>query len=219
MTSEQEHEVVVGTLAPCMIDPMDPKDVMVNHDLSFHYSAHEPPHIQNDIITINKRQASDHTVKLAISHAMAQSAKLKLYEERIGRLVEEVRYLPEAMAKYGKVNMSRRQVAKLMGKVFLQKSAVNLLSTVLDTPEFFWAGRGGAPDNLQALYDNVCEYLELEERVDLVNSRFMIIQKMLNIWSEHSQRTYLSRLDVIVALLILLEVILAAAQVVGMLMW
>lgn len=31
------------------------------------------------------------------------------------------------------------------GKVFLQRAAVNLLSTVLDTPEFFWS----APDHLQ----------------------------------------------------------------------
>lgn len=38
-----------------------------------------------------------------------------------------------------------QQVAKLMGKVFLQKSAVNLLSTVLDTPEWLWS----QPDYLQ----------------------------------------------------------------------
>lgn len=55
--------------------------------------------------------------------------------------------------------------------------------------------------------------------MQLVNSRFEIIQKMLHIWSEHSQRTHLSRLDMIIVLLILLEVVLAAAQVVGMLWW
>lgn len=44
------------------------------------------------------------------------------------------------------VKMSRKQIAQLIGRVFIQKSAVNLLSTVLDTPEFFWS----APDALQA---------------------------------------------------------------------
>ena len=53
LTSEQEHEVVSVLLAPCAVKPMAPKEVMVN-TLSFHYSANEPPHIQNDIITINK---------------------------------------------------------------------------------------------------------------------------------------------------------------------
>lgn len=38
------------------------------------------------------------------------------------------------------------QVAQLIGKVFLQSSTVNLLSSVLDTPDFFWS----EPDSLQA---------------------------------------------------------------------
>lgn len=56
------------------------------------------------------------------------------------------------------------------GKVFIQKSAVNLLSTVLDTPEFFWS----APDTMQALYKRVCEYVELDDRVEVLNNRFSV---------------------------------------------
>jgi uncharacterized Rmd1/YagE family protein len=44
--------------------------------------------------------------------ALAQSCKLAEYEERIGLLVEEVRILPEDMAEYGEVRMSRRQVGE-----------------------------------------------------------------------------------------------------------
>lgn len=43
------------------------------------------------------------------------------------------------------------QMAQLLGCVFLCKSEVNLLSCVLDTPEFFWR----ASDALRALYDRV----------------------------------------------------------------
>ena len=45
----------------------------------------------------------------------------------------------------GAVKISSKRIAQLIGQVFLQRSAVNLLSTVLDTPEFFWS----APDHLQ----------------------------------------------------------------------
>lgn len=55
-------------------------------------------------------------------------------------------------------------------QVFIQKAAVNLLSSVLDTPEFFWR----APDSFQALYERICEYLELEERVEVLNARFAV---------------------------------------------
>jgi hypothetical protein len=53
-------------------------------------------------------------------------------------------------------------------QVFLQSSTVNLLSTICDTPEFFWS----APDQLRALYDRSCEYMELEARAQVLNARF-----------------------------------------------
>jgi uncharacterized Rmd1/YagE family protein len=68
----------------------------------------------------------------------------------------------------GKVKISRKEIAQLLGKVFIQRSAVNLLSTVLDTPEFFWS----APDSMQALYKKVCEYMELDNRVEVLNNRY-----------------------------------------------
>ena len=74
----------------------------------------------------------------------------------------------------GKVELSRKEIAQLIGKVFLQKAAVNLLSTVLDTPEFFWS----APDSMQTLYKKVCEYMELEERVEVLNNRFQVLFRL-----------------------------------------
>lgn len=71
----------------------------------------------------------------------------------------------------GKVKISRKEIAKLIGKVFLQRAAVNLLSTVLDTPEYFWS----APDSMQSLYKRVCEYMELDERVEVLNNRFQVL--------------------------------------------
>ena len=47
-----------------------------------------------------------------------------------------------------------------------------MLSPVLDTPEFFWH----APDAFLTLYKRVNEYLELGERVELLNSRFTVLQ-------------------------------------------
>lgn len=38
------------------------------------------------------------------------------------------------------------------------QSAVNLLSSVLDTPEFFWR----APDSYQSLYEAICQVWVLD---------------------------------------------------------
>lgn len=41
---------------------------------------------------------------------------------------------------------------------------------MLDTPEFFWS----APDSMQNLYKRVCEYMELDNRVEVLNNRLMV---------------------------------------------
>lgn len=44
---------MVRLLRPCAVKPMPEREVLVN-TLSFHYSSHEPPHIQDDVIHLNK---------------------------------------------------------------------------------------------------------------------------------------------------------------------
>jgi uncharacterized Rmd1/YagE family protein len=56
-------------------------------------------------------------VKLAISHALAQSTKLGIYEERIRSMVEATRHLPLQLAEAGTVDISQRQIARLIGQV------------------------------------------------------------------------------------------------------
>jgi len=201
---------VLNTLRPCQVKPLRPEDVH-KEELGFQYTSDQLPNIQNDVITISRLKALDQQVKLAISHALAQSSKLSVYETRVADLVELVRHLPESMMEHGEIKMPRKQMARLMGRVFIQKSEVNLLSSVLDTPEFFWR----APDALQALYGTVGEYLELEDRANLVNNRTVLIQSMLNMWSDHANHHHVARLDRIIIILIVVEVAIAFAQIVG----
>lgn len=49
------------------------------------------------------------------------------------------------------VNRTRKEIAQLIGTVFIHKSNVNLLSSVLDTPEYFWS----APDRSDSLSHSV----------------------------------------------------------------
>ncbi len=109
------------------------------------HSISPPPKkkTQNDVITLNKRFALDHQVKLAISHALAQSSKLAVYEQRLQGIVHSTAHLPEQLASTGKVGISSKQIARLIGQVFLQRSAVNLLSSIMDTPDFFCEPRAG----------------------------------------------------------------------------
>lgn len=53
-------------------------------------------------------------------------------------------------ASVDQVARTRKEIAQLIGTVFIHKSNVNLLSSVLDTPEYFWCESTGAPINVVA---------------------------------------------------------------------
>ena len=96
-------------------------------------------------------------------------------------------------------------------KVFLQKTAVNLLDSVLDTPEYFWS----QPDSLQLLYEKVGEYVELEPRIEVINQRFQLLHEMLELIRDVGNTNHSSRLEWIIIWLIVIEVIIGIVTIVS----
>ena len=83
--------------------------------------------------------------KLAISFAFAQSAKLAVFEAALEATTEEIKPIPEQLAARGRCKFTVNEVARLTGRVFLERNAVNLYSNILDTPEFFWEAEAYEP--------------------------------------------------------------------------
>jgi len=211
MTKSQEMTVVRGIARQVQVQPL-PDNKPELDEFQYNFSVTEKPHVQNDTVTLHKRYMKEHKMKLAISYALAQSTKLSVYEKRVVDIVLETKNLPESLAETGEVDVHSNDIAKLIGKVFLQKSAVNLLSSVLDTPEFFWH----APDSYSSLYNRVDEYLELEARVELLNSRFSVLQEMLDMLRDHQNNYHNVRLEWIVIWLIVIEVFVGFFELLGL---
>jgi uncharacterized Rmd1/YagE family protein len=150
--------------------------------------------ILNGVITLDARFEADSLAQLAVSHAIAQSTKLCVFETRVTRLAEACAHIPSALAAAGEVRMPRREATRLTGQLFLQRSAVNLLSTVLDVPEFFW----DAADELQGVYSSVTKYLELKNRVTVLNARYQVLEAMLTMVQAQLNEHHASRLEWII---------------------
>jgi uncharacterized Rmd1/YagE family protein len=56
-------------------------------------------------------------IKLTISHAFAQSAKLTLFEALIEETIESTKHIPTVMAETGKIHMHRKAINKKIGQV------------------------------------------------------------------------------------------------------
>lgn len=65
-------------------------------------------------------------IKLAMSHAIAQSTKLSLFEEGMNRTMLAAQYVPKRLALTGKLGMRRTDVVKMIGQLFTSRVEVNL---------------------------------------------------------------------------------------------
>lgn len=133
--------------------------------------------IYNDMITL---RSGNHMIKLAISHAIAQSTKLSRFEERMAVTMKEVEMVPKSLALSGTLGMKREDVLKMSGKLFKLRVDVNLSSNTLDTPEFFWDSEPG----LHPLYCAIREYLEIKQRVLILNERCRVFLDLAGILAD-----------------------------------
>ncbi len=93
-------------------------------EFHFEYNSEiSRPRVYNDMITL---RSGDHMIKLAISHAIAQSTKLGFFEEAMAAQMEAAKDVPGKLAKTGELGMKREDVIKLLGGLFKSRVDVNL---------------------------------------------------------------------------------------------
>ncbi|GJC88410.1 sad1-interacting factor 3 [Colletotrichum liriopes] len=149
--------------------PLD-EDDFETEEFHFEYSHDvKRPRIFNDMITLLPR--SDHMVKLTISHAIAQSTKLCLFEERMSETMLDAQHVPKRLALTGELNMTRTEIVKILGRLFKSRVDINLSSNILDVPNFFW----DSEPTLHPLYVAIREYLEIDPRIKVLNERCRLL--------------------------------------------
>ena len=55
---------------------------------------------------------------------MAQSAKLFVFEERADVTIEQTRSIPIELARTGRVGLTQTEISKLIGRLFIERTAV-----------------------------------------------------------------------------------------------
>ena len=206
-------------------------------EFHFEYSPETPrPRVFNDMITL---RSGDHMIKLAMSHAIAQSTKLNFFEQRMADQMAEAQHVPRRLALTGKLGMKREEVVRILGALFRSRVDVNLCtlslipyppcphhsllhykcclptnishtaSNTLDVPNFFW----DAEPLLHPLYSAVREYLEIKPRVKALNERCRVFLDLAEILSDSIADDRSSRLTWIIIVLILISIAVTCSEV------
>lgn len=144
---------------------------------------------------------------LALSYGLAQSVKLLLYEEVIDSLVNRTRTLPDELAKDGKIKMSQWELKRLIGELMVARYSVNLVSDILDTPEYFWQHA-----ELERLHLECAREVELKQRARILDTRAQVIKDALDILNNEVSSSSSNRVERAILALIAVEVVIEVAR-------
>ncbi|CAG5138295.1 uncharacterized protein ALTATR162_LOCUS298 [Alternaria atra] len=184
-----------------------PESDFETEEFHFEYNPEiQRPRVYNDMITL---KSGDHMIKLAMSHAIAQSTKLSLFEEGMSRTMLAAQYVPKRLALTGKLGMGRTDVVKMIGQLFTSRVEVNLSSNMLDTPSFFW----DSEPTLHPLYTAVREYLEIKPRIQVLNERCQVFLDLGEILSDSISDKKMTKITWIVIALIVLSICITCLEV------
>jgi uncharacterized Rmd1/YagE family protein len=134
--SVADERRLLRDIAKFETEKLGDEDVQVEN-FNFYVTSSYQPRIYNDFIAL--RDGRNYMVKLSISHAIAQSVKISLFEDLVDNTIEDTKSIPTDIATSGKVNMSRRDIMKHIGELFILRININLQGSVLDSPELMWA--------------------------------------------------------------------------------
>ncbi|KAI0688381.1 DUF155-domain-containing protein [Cytidiella melzeri] len=194
--TEAEEKRFLSSIKRFEVDKLALESIEME-DLNFYFANYS--RIYNDVITL--RKGSSYMTKLSLSHALSQSVKISLFEELISSTIEETKDIPEIISETGKINIPHKEIMKQIGELFLLRTNINSVGSVLDSPEVFWT----YPD-LQPLYDAARSYLEIPQRINLLNTRVEVLQDMLQLLKETVSSRHAERLETIVIWLIVVEI-------------
>ena len=146
---------------------------------------------------------SSTTSKIAISQALAQNVKLQQFEEEVQTTIENNSHIPLQLSTTGKIKLTKKEISKKIGELFLVKTKINLHYDLLDTPEFFWEY-----PQYENQYEKTIKYLDIKSRVEVLNKKVEIIQELLHVLGDEQKHKYSSFLEWIIIILIAFEIII-----------
>lgn len=202
----KEESIFLDDLAKFESEKLSTEDIQVD-EFNYYITKSYQPRIYNDFITL--RDDNNYMLKLSISHALAQSVKISLFEELVDNTIEDTQDIPQQIASQGKVEMSRDEIMKSIGELFILRININLHGSVLDSPELMWA-----EPHLEPIYQAARGYLEINQRVELLNQRLEVISDLLQMLKEQLGHSYEENLEFIVVVLVGVQVLVSIINIV-----
>lgn len=192
----------------------DERDALIKRIQDFRNNAYPTPEserfnisTENDAFRVQRDHIFLHETGplhlLAVSHALAQSVKLSTFETLVARTMQSTAQIPRTLAETGTTNLSRTELAKIRGRLFLTKSDIIVRYDLLDTPEFFWE----YPE-MEPIYQQMANYLEIRNRTHVLSTRLETVHELFEMLADEQKHKHSSTLEWIIIWLIAVEILM-----------
>ena len=98
----------------------------------------------------------------------------------------------------------------MMGQLYLDCRSINLHQELLYTPDFFWEY-----SDLEAMYEQIAHYMDIERRVNILNQRLAIVQELFDMLGNELNHQHSSQLEWAIIILIIIEVGISLMNIFG----
>ncbi|WP_238885515.1 RMD1 family protein [Clostridium sp. YIM B02551] len=134
---------------------------------------------------------------------LAKSVALETIENRVSVVLDEVEKIILSLKK-GKVNITGKKSASIIGRVLSFKHTTISYIMLLDKPDITWKNQ-----NAEIFFNDIADLFELDERYKVLNAKIQSLLDTIEIFADLSHTRTSTILEIIVILLILIEVIFA----------
>jgi uncharacterized Rmd1/YagE family protein len=155
-----------------------------------------------------KALSAEHIV--VISDALAKSAVLSHDEREVATVFDRIEPFARELAEGGRTPGGRRAILRHVGNTLLVQHRVSGRVAVAEKPDVLWDR-----PNLERLYARLENEYELKERADALNRKLSVVAETAKALTDVIDTERSLRIEVIIVILILLEVVFAAYQMLG----
>ena len=149
---------------------------------------------------------TEHT--LLIADALATSVILAHDERNVASVFDIIEPLARQLAEHARTPGGRRAILKLIGNALLVQHRVSGLVAVAEKPDVLWERH-----DLERFYARLEDEYELKERADVLTRKLTVISDTAKPLADIIDTERSLRLEVTIVILIVLEIVIAAYQI------
>ncbi|KRZ08432.1 Required for meiotic nuclear division protein 1 -like protein, partial [Trichinella zimbabwensis] len=139
--------------------------------------------------------------KFAVSNAMFLSVKLSIWESLLDDFVASSEDVVEHL-QLGRITLSKSEVLRRAGKLFMLRHRISLCGDLLDAPDFYWDKQ-----DLERIYSEAFSLFNMGKRTRVVNEKLTYCLELLQLLDGNISQVHSVRLEVMIIVLILIEVL------------